>query len=213
MSEKIILDSINENGCFSIRRKDGTRRAFTPGEWDILNDFIPSIETEYPEICNTINELWTPAVITAWNNIQAENANNMFYITPTLEQARKDKISESKQRLAVFLEENPLPSNVHGGKTALYNVTAEKQSLLTSTMLMAQGAAMANIPYEISWNAVGETCEIWTMAELQQLAFEIAHYVKPFVSHQRTLEANINKCETVEDVMAIEIDYVSVLSQ
>jgi hypothetical protein len=155
--------------------------------------------------------------MTLIQNTTYDDGKSWFILAPsnvnyTLEELCKTKTSESKQKLAVFLEENPLPSNVHGGKLALYNVTAEKQSLLTSTMLMAQGAVMANIPYEISWNAVGETCETWTMAELQQLAFEIAHYVKPFVSHQRTLEANINKCETVEDVMAIEIDYVSVLA-
>lgn len=121
------------------------------------------------------------------------------------------KIEESKTMLAAFLAANPITSTAHGGAAAQYSATTEKQSLLTSTMLMAQGAAMAGIPYEITWNAAGQPCEAWALEELQQLAFEIAAYVKPLVSHQQALEMTLNRCATAEAVEAVEIDYSAVL--
>jgi len=121
------------------------------------------------------------------------------------------KIEESKAALAAFLAANPLISTAHGGKPAAYSVINEKQTLLTSTILMAQGAELAGIPFPIEWNATGQPCEPWTFEELKQLAFEIAGYVRPFVSQQRNLEVALKECVTVEAVEAIEIDYTVIL--
>lgn len=120
---------------------------------------------------------------------------------------RTAHIAESKILLAEYLDSNPLPSAAHGGETAYYTVTAEKQALLTSALMMAQGAMQAGIPYEITWNAAGQACEIWTMPELMQLAFEIAAYIKPFVAHQQKLEVLINACDTPDELEATIIDY------
>lgn len=120
------------------------------------------------------------------------------------------RIAQSKAALSAFLEENPVSSTAHGGKAALYSATAEKQALLTSTLVMAQGAAQAGVPYDLTWNATGEECETWTAEELQQLAFELAAYVKPLVAKQQEIEVALNACKTLEAVDAIVFDFASV---
>lgn len=122
------------------------------------------------------------------------------------------KIAQTKAVLAEFLAHNPLESSAHGGKTARYSVTSEKQALLTSEMLMAQGVAATGIAYEPKWNAAGQPSEPWTLPELQQLALEIAAYVKPLVAYQQGLEVELNKMAahtgtSAEDVAAFVIDY------
>ncbi len=124
-----------------------------------------------------------------------------------LAQLQKLRIAESKQKLATYLADNPMPSNVHGGKEQLYNVTADKQALLTSELLMAQGAATMSLPYQPTWNAVGQPCEPWSLEELSQLAMQIAAYVKPLVAHQQHLEVEILACKTVAQLNAIVISY------
>ncbi len=124
-----------------------------------------------------------------------------------VEQVRAARIGESKVKLAAYLEANPLTSKAHGKKAAAYSVTLDKQAMLTSEMLMAQGAAAAGVPYEAKWNAAGQRCEVWTLPELQQLAFEISAYVKPIVSRQQDIEVELNACGTVEEIESVEISY------
>ena len=49
--------------------------------------------------------------------------------------------------------------------------------------------------------------EIYSYKELYQLKCEIFATVKPLVSIQQTMEAQINNSESIEDVLKINIDY------
>lgn len=129
-----------------------------------------------------------------------------------LEDAKHQRVLESQAKLAEFLKANPVKSRCHGGKEALYSITAEKQSYLQSMILMATTAASKGLEYQPSWNAVGEPCTYdWTVDELQQLAIEIEQVVRPSVSRQQLLEKHINECTSMEELLAIEITFSDVL--
>ena len=127
--------------------------------------------------------------------------------TPTtLAEYKQSKITESKTVLEVYLSSHPLTFN-HNSVDQQYSVTQDKQSLLTSVLLMAKTALEAGISYEITWNATGQPCEVWTYEELLQLSLAINTYVKPLVTEQQYCEVAINKCTTIDEVNAIVIDY------
>jgi len=128
--------------------------------------------------------------------------------TATLEQLKAYQIAKSKEKLEIYLEANPLTSKCHGGAEKQYSITKEKQALLTQEIAIVQMAIQADIEYQPSWNAQGEPCTYdWTLEELKQLAFEAVTVVKPLVSHQQTIEAQINAAQTKEEVLAVSIDY------
>lgn len=123
------------------------------------------------------------------------------------------KIIESKFALASYLENNPLKSSCHGGKEAYYNVTSDKQTLMTSNYLTYTIEKSAGIGSPVlTWNAMGEPCEEWTEQEYLQLILETSAYVKPLVTKQQYYEVEINSCLTQEDLDKIVIDYSSVHS-
>ena len=115
---------------------------------------------------------------------------------------KQKKIQESKELLAIWLANNPLVSKVHG-QEATYTVTAEKQSLLTQNILLAQLKQVNTT----TWNCQGGICEEWTIEELSQLALEIEAYVRPRIKKQQHYEVEINNCNTAEEVNQIEIEY------
>lgn len=123
-----------------------------------------------------------------------------------LQNIKDEKISKSKDDLAVFLEENPLIWT-DGNK---YSVTSEKQQQLTSKIAVAQMAQQIQQPYNLTWNTTGDVCQEWTLENLTLLAFAIDAYVTPLVSYQQEKEVEIKNCKTIEEVNAIEIDYSSV---
>ena len=130
--------------------------------------------------------------------------------TLPLEEAKKQRVYESQWALAEYLETHPVLSDCHGGKLAAYSITAEKQSYLQAMILMASTAQSKGIEYQPSWNAVGEPCTYdWTVDELQQLAIEIERVVRPNVSRQQSIEKDINVCQSMEELLAIEISYES----
>lgn len=121
------------------------------------------------------------------------------------------KVAESKAALASYLEGNPLKSSCHGGKEAYYNVTSDKQTLMTSNYLTYTIEKSAGIGSPVlTWNATGEPCEEWTEQEYLQLILETSAYVKPLVTKQQYYEVEINSCLTQEDLDKIVIDYSSV---
>lgn len=127
-------------------------------------------------------------------------------IAQQLESLKRQRIAQSKINLEAYLEEHPITSNCRGGADKKYSITKEKQSLLTQMILVTQLALQAGIQYQPSWNAQGEPCTYdWSIEELQQLAFEIEAVVRPLVSHQQTVEAEINATETKEAALAISI--------
>ena len=127
----------------------------------------------------------------------------------SLEDAKAFRVKESNVELAAFLAANPITSTCHKGVAATYSITKEKQTYLQAMILTTQMAIQAGIEYQPSWNATGEPCSYdWTLAELQQLAFEIESVVRPLVSAQQKIEASINACTSIEELQAIVIAYV-----
>lgn len=128
--------------------------------------------------------------------------------TSTLEEVKAYLISKSKDNLESYLAAHPIISTCHTETEKQYSITKEKQTLLTQMILITQVAANAGIEYQPSWNAQGEPCTYdWTLEQLQQLAFEAEAVVRPLVSHQQTIEAEINAATTKEDALAVSIEF------
>lgn len=123
--------------------------------------------------------------------------------TNNLDIIKNDKVAKSKSALKTYLEESPL-TWTDGNQ---YNVTEEKQSLLTSQLALYQTATAAGQPYTLKWNTTGGVCTEWAYEDLAALALAIGAYVQPLVSYQQTKEVDIMNCETVEAVEAVVIDY------
>lgn len=119
-----------------------------------------------------------------------------------LQLKKESKIEESKQLLKKWLQDNPLESDVTG-KNELYTVTEEKQSLLTTNLMLAQ---LRQSPVT-TWNSQGGVCEDWNVEELSKLALEIEAYVRPRIKKQQEYEVQINNCSTVEEIEQIIIEY------
>lgn len=128
--------------------------------------------------------------------------------TCSLDELKVYQITKSKKALEIYLEANPITSDCHGGIEKQYSITKEKQALLTQEIAIVQMAIQTGIEYQPSWNAADEPLTYdWTLEELKQLAFEVVTLVKPLVSHQQTIEANINAAQTKEEVLAELIEY------
>lgn len=129
-------------------------------------------------------------------------------VSADVDTVKTAKVIATKEDLEVFLVEHPL-TWVDGNQ---YSVTAEKQSLLTSQLALYQTATVAGQPYELKWNATGQECVVWTYENLCALALAIDEYVQPLVSYQQRKESEIMGCETIEEVMAVVVDYNEVLT-
>lgn len=129
----------------------------------------------------------------------SDNTNSL----KTLEELKSNKITESKIKLAEWLETHPMAYS--DGNS--YSVTAEKQSLLNSNLASYERATQAGIPYSLKWNATGSECTEWTYEKLVSLSLSIAAYVAPKVAIQQSIEVTINNCSTIEEVNEIVINY------
>ena len=127
-----------------------------------------------------------------------------------LHNLKRDLINKSKELLKNYLVNNPLYSNAHNNIYKYYNVTEEKQTLLTSEFMGYQVMKTAGIDTSISLNATNEPCEIWQENEIIQLIGEMRAYVKPLVTYQQKKELEINSALTEEELNNIVIDYNSV---
>ena len=120
---------------------------------------------------------------------------------------KQQKVYESKRLLATYLEDHPLISNCHGGTDAVYTVTNEKQTLMTSNyMTYTIQKQMGEDPI-LTWNASGCECEVWTEEEYIALILQVSEYVKPLVSKQQKYEAQINQCTSLEELSLLEIRF------
>ena len=89
----------------------------------------------------------------------------------------------------------------------VYTITSEKQQQLASKLLMATMYSQLNIPYDLTWNSRGNECEPYTFEQLFALSGQIDSVVTKLVGKQQELECEINRCESIEEVIAIEIKY------
>ena len=125
----------------------------------------------------------------------------------TFENNKTSKIEESKILLATYLENHPLISTCHAGVEATYNVTAEKQNLMTSHYATYTIEKNLGLNPVLKWNSTGEECEEWTEGEFIQLVLQIKAYVEPLVSLQQSYEVQIRNCTTQEELDTISIVY------
>ena len=121
----------------------------------------------------------------------------------SLEDEKAAKITESKEKLAVWLEAHPMIFT--DGKA--YSVTEEKQALLNSNLASYERAKSAGIDYPLKWNASGEECTEWTYENLVALSLSIAEYVAPKVARQQMIEINIKAAQTFAELKEIVICY------
>jgi len=119
-----------------------------------------------------------------------------------LEQSKIEKIAQTKQQLAEFLEIYQLIYN-----SEYYSVTQEKQALLTSAIAAYQLKVQAGTPAMLKWNTTGDVCREFTLEEITGLVIAITNYVQPRVERQQELEIQIKNCTTIEELDNIIIDY------
>lgn len=127
-------------------------------------------------------------------------------VVPDLDTVKAARIADSKTALAAYLAAHPLTWT--DGKQ--YSVTEDKQALLTGNIAAYQLAVTLGQTAELTWNATGEECTVWTFENLAALAIAIKAYVRPLVAYQQGAEVAINACTTVEAVAAVPLDYGSV---
>lgn len=143
-----------------------------------------------------------------------ENENEIIVNYKRLEKSglttMESKIKETKDLLAEYLLDNPLPSKVKYTDGRYYAVTAEKQQQLTSKILMATMYQQMGVTYNLTWNDTGNICEPWEYNQLIQLSMEIDAYVTPLVKYQQELEVEIKNCKSVEEINNIVVDYNTV---
>ena len=133
------------------------------------------------------------------------------YTTLSLEDAIAFRVKESAAALSEYLAANPITSTCHKGIAAKYSITKDKQEYLQSMISVCTLAKQSGRPYQPSWNATGEVCSYdWTIEELVQLAMEIEATVRPLVSYQQTIENQIKKCTTMDELKAVVINYNNV---
>lgn len=140
-----------------------------------------------------------------WGDIRVEEkfVDLSIESDPQLIDLIEIKIAQSKQELALYLQNNPL--QFIDGK--FYSVTKEKQTLLANALQVYQIKVQAGLPAILKWNATGEECTEWTLEDLSALALAIADYVEPLVTKQQALEVQIKNAQTLEELEAIEINY------
>ena len=128
------------------------------------------------------------------------------YAFPASDEAKSERIAQSKTDLAAYLESHPL--TWLDGNT--YAATSEKQQQLTSKRLAATMAKASSQPYTLLWNTTGGICQEWTLDTLSALAFAIDAYVTPLVKYQQTQEVAMRNAATMEELDAIVVDYDTV---
>ena len=120
----------------------------------------------------------------------------------TLDELKDYMIRKNKNNLERYLFNNPM---VYKNKT--YTVTSDKQNQLTGVLQAYNYAKAIGIDIPLTWNETGEECTSYTFEELVTLYLKILEYVKPIVTYQQHNEIRIREAKTVDEVLAIDIDF------
>ena len=206
VAESVSIELIDEEEYNSILSKlnDGetiTVPEDTPSssESDSENDSISEENTE-PETKKVMS-------IEEMRIAVAKLSGNVDEDSMTLDELKDYRIQLSKEKLSEYLAKNPLISSCHNGREAAYTATLEKQSLFATKYMAHVSKQSAGIPDVMTWNAAGETCEVWTDSECIQFIVEMDAYVTPLVAKQQEIEIKIKEALTADAVKAIEIPY------
>ena len=124
----------------------------------------------------------------------------------SLEDAKAERIQQSKADLSAYLEAHPITWT--DGEQ--YAITAEKQRQLTSKLMAATMAQSLSTDYHLTWNSTGAVCKEWTLPDLTALAFAIDQRVTALVTYQQTQEVAMQAAQTMEELEAVVVDYDSV---
>lgn len=130
------------------------------------------------------------------------NTNNM-----NLDEFKEYYIALSNEKLKEYLSDNPLLSTCHRNTAGIYNITKDKQDLMTSNYLTYTIKKSLNPNAVLTWNESGEECEVWTEEEYLQLIVEIEAIVKPLVAYQQSIEKQIIGANDLESIKSISLDY------
>ena len=121
---------------------------------------------------------------------------------------KEDLILKSKENLEKYLQTHPLKSYCHNTtEGGYYNCTQEKQNALAGLLLSHTIATNLGQEDTLTWNETEKVCEVYTLEELSQLALEMKEYVKPLVSMQQHMEADIRALNTQEELKSINIEF------
>lgn len=146
-----------------------------------------------------VNAEWDEETYQAWCEANPEQPE-------PLEDAKEQRIAQSKLDLASYLETHPLQWT----DGEYYSITAEKQNQLTSKVMAATVAQTMSTDYTLTWNSTGDVCKEWTLEDLMALAFAIDARVTKLVSYQQTQEVAMKNATSQEELDAIVVDYDSV---
>lgn len=168
--------------------------------FNMIKSLITNPNFTQDKIYSILNSYKEAKILTEEEVTNLTSSIEDYYSIDTL----KDKcIQTTKDNLAIYLEENPLFSTVKHKEGRYYTVTQEKQQQLTSTLLMYSGYLQAGIPYTLTWNDTGNTCEEWDYNTLFTLASQITSYVKPLVTLQQETEVDIKNAKTKEEILSV----------
>ena len=126
----------------------------------------------------------------------------------TIKVLKEDLILKSKENLEKYLQTHPLKSYCHNTtEGGYYNCTQEKQNALAGLLLSHTIATNLGQEDTLTWNETEKVCEVYTLEEMSQLALEMKEYVKPLVSMQQHMEADIRALNTQEELKSINIEF------
>lgn len=152
----------------------------------------------------------TPSAYSTIEDVNYKEVQKKIEELDPLKELKEQRIELSKNNLAQYLKDNPLFSTVKYEEGRYYNVTMEKQQLLTSTLLSYQLDNIFGTESNLKWNDTKNVCEPYSFEQLGRLSKEIKLYVEPLVEKQQQMEVNIRNCKTEEEVFSIKLDFEGV---
>lgn len=153
-------------------------------------------------------QIYTPIttglVATAETLLVADSACKLFggVVTPDVTQTDLDK-AKAKKKAEIASARNV---EMYADKTTslgVFGSTESDNNKLSICIQVTQLAAAAGQPAECGYKTVDGTYSVYTLAQLEQIALEIASQVIPLYEKESGLVAQINAAATVEDVESI----------
>ena len=178
-------------------------------------NFFADKQNEYEKILDKIIIDFNLEFARNWHNYKVDlDTKSIIKIEAnendptTIKVLKEDLILKSKENLEKYLQTHPLKSYCHNTtEGGYYNCTQEKQSELARLLLSHTIATNLGQEDVLTWNETEKVCEVYTLEELSQLALEIKEYVKPLVSMQQHMEADIRALNTQQELKSINIEF------
>ena len=207
----LYLISVTEEGDYIVTM---VKETAIPSKLNELEENIASITAKLaePNIDNfSLDELKAYRVQESKKNL--ENYLATHTVTSTAHQgvAKEYSITSEKQGHLMSMVMMAQAAETMKAKQLAVAYEAyenkENTTLEEFTALVENGTISLTLPtFTPSWNATGEVCTYdWTLDELLILGADIENMVRPLVSKQQTMEANIINATTKEEVEAVSI--------